>query len=497
MPTDLERKQTLALRLLSMFLCTLLLLETVRVPAPASAASETPPSAPCGTGCNGYDVVVIGSEIEGVLLAREAHAAGLSVLILDPREKPGGELIQGQMLVLDEPNDNRKRSLVQGELKPLYDGYKAGNIRKLPAFESYYRKLIREIPLRSGITIDGVEIEDTDGQGTEQRKTLKSVTYLANDGKLYQVQAGYFVENTDFNALTVHLGNLRIPGMESLYNGTKPDYMAATYMLRFKSVNWNKLHQAVLEDYPLTNVVKKYGANTYVDWDFATGFSNLTYNYRPRDSHLMLRGLNATYQKDGEVIINSLLVYDVDPADPQSVRSAVARAKAEAPYIAKYLRKHIPGFGKAELNGYPDYLYIRDYNRYETDYVLNYKDVMSGRMFWDNVTVGGYTVDLQATRVVKKGIGYGKPDRYGIPLRSFELKSYDNVLVAGKNIGAEIKAYGSARIIPTTALAGETMGILLGREWKQGHKRLSELTPGDFRRIHRYLKKDYDIRIDQ
>ncbi|MNN06451.1 FAD dependent oxidoreductase [compost metagenome] len=142
-------------------------------------------------------------------------------------------------------------------------------------------------------------------------------------------------------------------------------------------------------------------------------------------------------------------------------------------------------------------MYIRDYNRYETDYVLNYKDVMSGRMFWDNVTVGGYTVDLQATRVVKKGIGYGKPDRYGIPLRSFELKSYDNVLVAGKNIGAEIKAYGSARIIPTTALAGETMGILLGREWKQGHKRLSELTPGDFRRIHRYLKKDYDIRIDQ
>ncbi len=128
---------------------------------------------------------------------------------------------------------------------------------------------------------------------------------------------------------------------------------------------------------------------------------------------------------------------------------------------------------------------------------MNYKDVMSGRMFWDNVTVGGYTVDLQATRVVKKGIGYGKPDRYGIPLRSFELKSYDNVLVAGKNIGAEIKAYGSARIIPTTALAGETMGILLGREWKQGHKRLSELTPGDFRRIHRYLKKDYDIRIDQ
>lgn len=488
-----ERKRTFALRLLVWFLCALLLLESVGFPATASALST--PASNCGPGCTRYDVVMIGSEIEGVLLAKKAHEAGLSVLILDPREKPGGELIQGQMLVLDEPNDNRKHSLVQGELKPLYDGYKAGAIRKLSAFEGFYRKLIQGIPLRSGITVDGVEIEDSGGVG--KAKTLKSVTYLAKDGKLYQVQAGYFVENTDSNALTVHLGNQRIPGMESLYNGKKPDYMAATYMLRFKGVNWGQLHQAVLEDYPLTNVVKKYGANTYVDWDFATGFSNLTYNYKPRDSQLMLRGLNATHQNNGEVIINGLLVYDVDPADPQSVRSAVARAKAEAPYIAKYLRKHIPGFGKAELNGYPDYLYIRDYNRYETDYVLTYKDVMSGRMFWDNVTIGGYAVDLQATRAVKRGISYGKPNRYGIPLRSFALKSYDNVLVAGKNVGAEIKAYGSARIIPTTALAGETMGILLGREWKQRHKRLSELTPADFRRIHQYLKKDYGIRIDQ
>ncbi|MGO4276921.1 FAD-dependent oxidoreductase, partial [Paenibacillus sp. TAF58] len=40
-------------------------------------------------------VVVIGSEIEGVYLARAAMDEGLSVIILDPRDKPGGQLIQG------------------------------------------------------------------------------------------------------------------------------------------------------------------------------------------------------------------------------------------------------------------------------------------------------------------------------------------------------------------------------------------------------------------
>ncbi|MNN52885.1 FAD dependent oxidoreductase [compost metagenome] len=192
------------------------------------------------------------------------------------------------------------------------------------------------------------------------------------------------------------------------------------------------------------------------------------------------------------MIINGLLIYDVNPADPKSVESAVRKGKAEAPYILSFLRKNIPGFAKAELNGFPEYLYIRDYNRYETKYVLEYTDLMSSRMFWDNVSIGGYSIDLQGTRAIPTGIGFGKPDRYGLPLRSFELKSYDNVLVTGKNVGASIKAYGSARIMPTTALAAQTIGIILGRE---RNNRLTDLTAADFQRIRSYMKKDYQVSL--
>ncbi|MNO39817.1 FAD dependent oxidoreductase [compost metagenome] len=438
-----------------------------------------------------YDVVVIGSEIQGVLLAKAAQENGLNVIILDPRSKAGGELIQGQMLVLDPVNDNKGRSLIQGEIKNLFNGYNAGTIRKLSSFENYYNNLIRNIPIQNSIVIESVDI-NTKGND----KTVKSLTYRAKNGAKYTITSEYWVENTDFNALTSKLGGTRIPGMEVISKINKPDYMAATYVLKFKNINWGKLHQMVLNDYPLTNVRKKYGANTYVDWNFATGFSNLTFDYKPQDSQLMLRGLNATYQKDGEVIINALLIYDVDPSDPKSVASAVKKGKAEAPFVLKYLRKHIPGFEKAELNGLPEYLYIRDYNRYETKYVLDYPDLMSNKMFWDNVTIGGYAIDLQGTRTVKKGIGYGKPDKYGIPLRSFELKSYDNVIVTGKNVGATIKAYGSARIMATTALAGQTIGIIMGRELKN-NKRLSDLTKADFQRIHKYLEKDYKIVLNR
>ncbi|WP_150274528.1 FAD-dependent oxidoreductase [Paenibacillus tepidiphilus] len=433
-----------------------------------------------------YDVVVVGSEIQGVLLAREAHKAGLKVLILDPRSKPGGELIQGQMIFLDDVNDNKKQSLVQGEIKNLLNGYKAGTIRKAADFKRYYDKLISGIPLKSGVTLGKVNVQKLSGG-----QSLKSLDYSGKDGTHYTVQARYWVENTDYTALSGKLSDARIPGMETIYNGKKPDYMAATYMLNFKNVDWGKLHQSILEDYPLTNVRKKYGPNTYVDWHFATGFSNITAKFATKDKLLKLRGLNAAYQKNGQVIINALLIYDVNPADPKSVQSAIDRAKAEAPRILSFLRSSIPGFAKAELNGFPEYLYIRDYNRYTTKYVLSYNDLMSSRMFYDNVSIGGYSVDLQGTRAIPTGIGFGKPDRYGLPLRSFELKSYNNVLVTGKNVGADIKAYGSARIMATTALAAQTIGIILGRE----NKPLADLTSADFKRIHSYLSKEYNIKL--
>ncbi|WP_239616402.1 FAD-dependent oxidoreductase [Cohnella mopanensis] len=444
----------------------------------------------CGEHCTSVDIVVIGSELQGILLAKAARDLGRSVLVLDPRGKPGGELIQGEMQFLDEPHDKKKRSLVQGEMKRLFDGYKSGKIRSTADFQKYYDQLLKGIPIHNNITISSVH-----SVPNKEDQTLQSITYrLKNDLTLYTVKSSYFVENTDFNALTSKLDVRRIPGMESLgIDQDTPDYMSATMMLKFKKVDWNKLHQSSVKEYPLSHLQEKYGKNTYVDWNIATGYGKVMSQYKPKDSQLLLRGINALNQKNGQVIINALLTYDVDPSDEASVRNAIQKAKAEAPFILEFLRKKMPGFEKAELNGFPDYLYIRDYNRFETDYILNDSDIRSSRMFWDNVSIGGYAMDLQGTKKIPSGIGFGVPDRYGMPLRSFMLKGYENVIVVGKNVGATIKAYGSARIMANNGLAAETIGIILGREFKS--HRLKQLTPQDFTRIHKYLKKDYHISV--
>jgi hypothetical protein len=463
-------------------------MESIAAGGTSLPAESKPSGERCPKPCTAYDVIVIGSEIEGVLLARAAHDHGKKVLILDPRPRPGGQLIQGQMIVLDEPRDKNKRSLVQGRLKSLYDGYNSKRIRKIEEFEKYYNNLLGEVPIRSGIRIEAIK---TVTQGN--LRSLAYIQYRARDGQLYRVTADYWVENTDHAALTGLLKVKRIPGTETLFQGGGPDpeYMAATYMLRFKNVNWTALHDATLKEYPLSNLAKKYGQDTYVDWDFGTGFSKITANFEPSSERLKLRGLNITYQRDGQAVINGLLIFDVDPSDPKSVREAVELGRAEAPRVLKFLQKNLPGFNRAKLDELPDYLYIREFDRYETLYVLKRDDLLQSRMFPDNVSIGGYAIDVQGTRRFPDGAVLGKPDRYGLPLRSFLLKEMDNVIVAGKNAGAAADAYGSVRIIPNTALAAEVIGILLGRE----EKKLRNLDAEDFKRIHRYLDQEYGIRV--
>ena len=55
----------------------------------------------------------------------------------------------------------------------------------------------------------------------------------------------------------------------------------------------------------------------------------------------------------------------------------------------------------------------------------------------------------------------GKP-YYEIPLRALIVKDVDNLLVAGRNLGAEFVAQSSIRVIPTCRAMGEAAGIAAG-----------------------------------
>jgi hypothetical protein len=458
---------------------------TGKEPAAQAIQPDPTPAAKPPIPVEAYDVVLIGSELEGMYLARAAHDQGLKVKVLDPREKLGGQLLQGEMLFLDETRDDQYRSLVQGAAKELFDGFRIGKIRKLDEFTAYYDKLRKDIPVESGIDI--VEWRKEEG-----KSSVQSVDYRTSDGTMKRVQASYWVENSDYAALVSKLdGVTRLPGLEKFYGQSEIEYMSSGMMMKFKNVDWKKF-TTHFNSLDAAERNKQYGYGV-VNESFIVGLTGVTNKYKASNDRVFLRGLNAVYQRDGEVIINAFLIYTVDPSDPKSVSEALELGRKEIPLINEHFRKNIVGWENVEVNGFPEYLYIREYNHYETDYVLQVSDMLGGQMFADNVSIGGYPLDLQGTSANKWGIEMGRPDKYGMPLRSFLLKGYDNVIMAGKNVGASAIAYGSARIQPNTSMAAESIGVILGQI--QGKKKLKEVTEEDMKLFHKLLEEKHQIKL--
>lgn len=466
-------------------------LETISSPVPAPSGSpaisptpaKTEPPVPQET----VDLVILGSEMEGMYLARAAADEGLKVKVLDPRDQKGGQLIQAEMQFLDETRDEQSKLLVQGRAKELFDGFRNGKIRKQTEFTTYYDKLAKDIPLESGIRVEQVETKP----GIDGTEALSSLIYHTKEGEKRKINAAYWAENSDFGALASKLKTVRLPGLEKFYGQDHIEYMSTGYMMKFKNVDWNRFNTS-FNALSQAEKNKKYGGG-YVNESYAIGLSGMTDAYKPSNDRVFLRGLNAVNQRDGEVLINALLVYTVDPADSKSVADAMELGKKETALILDHFRKSITGWEKAELNGSPSYLYIREYNHYQTDYTLNVSDLLGAKMFYDDISIGGYPLDLQGTSANKWGMEMGRPDKYGMPLRSFLLKNYENVILTGKNVGSSALAYGSARIQPNTALAAESVGVILGQI--HGSKKLRELKEADWPKLHAYLESKYQIKL--
>jgi hypothetical protein len=263
-------------------------------------------------------------------------------------------------------------------------------------------------------------------------------------------------------------------------------------MMKFKGVDWETFYGQFWKMNKAERMTM-YGPETYVDPNIAYGFPPIVARYEPKNpDKVNLRGLNILNQKDGDIIINALQVYDVDPSDPATVERAMNYAREEMPRIRDHLRQHITGFQNLELNGEPEYLYIREYDHFPTEYTLQASDLLSGQMFWDNVSIGGYFIDIQGSRSNREGFAIGRPDKYGMPLRSYMLKQTDNVILTGKLVGATPVAYGSARIQPNGALAAESIGILLA-QLKPSGVGLKQVTPDIMSAFQSQLKQKYGI----
>jgi hypothetical protein len=140
----------------------------------------------------------------------------------------------------------------------------------------------------------------------------------------------------------------------------------------------------------------------------------------------------------------------------------------------------------------------RESRRFLGPHVLTEHDVLSGRIFPDQVAYGGWPIDLHPPS------GVDVPDEppytptyfphlYSIPLRSYHSRNITNLFFAGRNISASHVGFASTRVMKTCAVGGQAIGTAaaLWLRRAQPEPDITALsTPAQLRELQQTLLRD-------
>lgn len=388
------------------------------------------------------DLLVYGSEPEGIAAAVAGGRSDLQVLLVDPREELGGLFTLGALNFLDMNHGKDRTLLTRGIFEEFYDRV-GGTAFDLERAKEVFGDMLGQeetVSTALGYTIEDVIVEEYILKGIK----IKNIS----SGEELSVYAKQFIDASADADLAAMAGVPYTLAGEDI--GEKERQMGVTLVFTLGNVDWKDV-----------TAYLKSGKepNTGVTSKAAWGYTEIGYAYEPVDPLMRLRGFNAARQDNGEVLINALVIFGVDVLDPESKKEGIERGKKELEYILPYVRENFPGFENAELIRTADELYVRESRHILAEYLLTIDDVLEYNDQWDKVALASYPVDVQPTIAQRWGTIIGNPDRYAIPFRSLVPLEIDNLMVVGKASGYTSLAAGSARVVPIGMVAAEGAGV--------------------------------------
>ena len=161
--------------------------------------------------------------------------------------------------------------------------------------------------------------------------------------------------------------------------------------------------------------------------------------------------------------------YGYDGTDGKSMTELTIRARKRAEALVDLFRRYLPGGKNCRLRLTAPYPGVRETRRIEAERQLTEQDLMEGTEFPDVIALAGRHFDLArpnakvvagseqigvqtfGDKKVKKGVT-------AIPYRALLPKGADNLIVAGRCIGADGQAMGPCRIMSTCFATGQAAG---------------------------------------
>ena len=402
-----------------------------------------------GTADSDYDVIVVGSDPEGIAAALSAARNGMKTLLLSKDSTPGGLYTLGALNFIDVPETRDGTLLVGGIYEEFVNAVGGSGFDIVNAANVFNDMLTAE----DNLTVRyGAKFQEPVMNGN----TITGVTVLEEGDMLVTYNAPYIIDATQDGDVAAAAGAPYTYAGEDI--GERDREMGVTLVFRVSGVNWDSMCRYLTIKRGIGEIFNK-STSMGVSGNTAWGFSDEGYAYEPSDEAMRLRGFNMAKQDNGDVLVNALLIFDVDPLDETSREEGIARAKAELENIIPYLQDEFWGFGDCELAGTAEDLYVRESRHITCEYNLTIDDVLENRDQDDRIAVTSYPVDVQPTKTQTYGTVVGYPDQYAVGYKSLVPQDVDGLFVVGRAAGYTSLAAGSARIVPTGMACGEAAGV--------------------------------------
>ncbi|MGL5675483.1 MAG: FAD-dependent oxidoreductase [Cellulosilyticaceae bacterium] len=399
-----------------------------------------------------YDVIVIGSDPEGIAAAVSSARNGMKTLLVDKRTKVGGLFTLGGLNSLDMNYGPNRVLLTQGIFKEFFDALDPIN----PTGDFWGKRDSFDVEQAERIFLDMLQREPniTMMLGVESIQPLVegdriSGVNVLSKGRMQRFVAGAYIDATQDADIAAMAG---VPFWVGGQDINEPQQIQAiTQVFKMENVDWDVLTTAIRNNRELY----KADCNRYSAW----GFLEQMRGYSAVHPNVKVRGLNIGLQDDGSVLINAMQMIGYDPLDKKALAEAKRVASIETKYIAQYIAQHIPGFENATFGGVTEEFYVRESRHIESEYTLTISDMMKHKDFEDKIAWGSYPVDIQTTDVSNWGYVIGDPVAYSVPFRSIVPKKIDNLLVASRSAGYSSIGFGSVRVVPIGMCVAEAAGV--------------------------------------
>ncbi|MCU1416780.1 MAG: hypothetical protein JWP32_954, partial [Schumannella sp.] len=200
------------------------------------------------------------------------------------------------------------------------------------------------------------------------------------------------------------------------------------------------------EDYTLIFYMK--GFSKRIAKARAEGFNWIV----PKDYIVVKAGL-----LPGEINVN-VTRYQGNGLDARTRSAAVIDLRKQAYNTYEFLKKYVGGFEDSHLLDVAPVLGVRETRRIIGDHILTEEEVISQARFPDAIALTNAPMDIHDPGGAG-GTNISTGAGYGIPYRTLLPASIEGMLLGGRCISVDHRAFGSTRNTPPCAMTGQAAGI--------------------------------------